>query len=146
MDYAARHKGYVTAVSSDLTVVDVTLDDSAADCGGCALHGLCSPKQTDRSGADVVTVRASVGNLPVPSVGAAVEVGLPDKVRWLSTAVVLIAPVLVFVVTLLSVLAFGGCQAVAAVSALVATALYFVALVPLRPKLAARSHWRLIDG
>lgn len=142
MDYATRHKGIITDIAVDSRTVTVRLSDDAADCGGCALRGICSPSGGDSG--DTVTVTASVG-ASCPSIGDTVVIGLPDKARWFSSIVILVVPVVLFVATLLIALATGTSQATAALAAIIATALYFALLIPLRHRLDRHVRWQLTD-
>ncbi|MDE7396770.1 MAG: SoxR reducing system RseC family protein [Muribaculum sp.] len=142
MDYAARHRGIVTAVSTDRSTVDIRLSDDAAECGGCALHGLCS--HDNSKGKNTVTITAVCDPEYAPAVGTAVEAGLPDSVRWFSSIVVLLIPIVLFTAVLLGTIAYSGKELTAVIAAFIVTAVYFVALIPLRRRLGQRSRWRLI--
>jgi positive regulator of sigma E activity len=142
-DYVARHKGIVTAVSPDGTAVDLRLVDEAADCGGCALKGLCSPANTSAA-KDAVVITANCGGC-LPGVGDFVEVGLPDSVRWFSTVVALLLPILLFVGVLLAAITLNAGDAVAVVAALLSITVYYIILIPLRRRLSRRARWNIIN-
>ncbi len=132
----------MTAVSTDRTTVDIRLSDDANDCGGCALHGLCS--HDNGKDKNAVTVTAVCDPEYIPAVGTSVEVGLPDSVRWFSSVIVLLIPIALFTAVLLGIIICGGKELTAVIASFVITAVYYIALIPLRRRLARRSRWCVI--
>jgi len=111
-----RHSGTIVSVRGD--VAEVRFHDTAKEgCAGCGLSSFCG---------GVTLVEAS---LPVRLAGS-VDVGTTVLVRSHGGAVMrlVVLPLTVFVLVLVVALQFGATEVLAAVLALVAVALVFVAV------------------
>lgn len=118
------HNGRVTAIpAKGWVMVEVRPGDDGADCGECRVASLC--RSTAES---VMSMRVAVPATLSVAVGDRVTVKAPGSLHAKAVTCLLIAPLIALVAVPLLVVAFGGSQGVAALSAIFALAVLLLFL------------------
>ncbi|MBQ3249409.1 MAG: SoxR reducing system RseC family protein [Alistipes sp.] len=136
MSHTLQHRGKVDHITNDKVFVRV---EKQTACAGCHAKGLCGEKGQERI-MEVTTPYASTFE-----VGESVIVALVNRsMGWSSVAWGYIFPLVVLLVVLFGVKALGAEDGIAAVTSIVAIAIYYAVLYALRSKFEKRIQFTII--
>ncbi|MBQ3174266.1 MAG: SoxR reducing system RseC family protein [Alistipes sp.] len=136
MSHTLQHRGKVDHITNDKVFVRV---EKQTACAGCHAKGLCGEKGEERI-MEVTTPYASTFE-----VGESVIVALVNRsMGWSSVAWGYIFPLVVLLVVLFGVKALGAEDGIAAVTSIVAIAIYYAVLYALRSKFEKRIQFTII--
>ena len=136
MSHTLQHRGKVDHITNDKVFVRV---EKQTACAGCHAKGLCGEKGEERI-MEVTTPYASTFE-----VGESVIVSLVNRsMGWSSVAWGYIFPLVVLLVVLFGVKALGAEDGIAAVTSIVAIAIYYAVLYALRSKFEKRIQFTII--
>jgi len=152
MSQGVTHTGVV--VAADGRNVKVRMDDgNAAGCAACSLHSLCSPLGKND---DSVIILARAHDSLIVNEGERVIVGIGDGAQWRAVAVAFggakggplaIAfslPCLLMLTVVVAGRFLGFGDDISALSALIATVVYFGMLYIFRSRLRVSYRWKVI--
>lgn len=140
MSQGVTHTGVV--VAADGRNVKVRIDDGkAAGCAACSLHSLCSPLGKND---DSVIILARAHDSLIVNEGERVIVGIGDGAQWRAVAIAFSLPCLLMLTVVVAGRFLGFGDDISALSALIATVVYFGMLYIFRSRLRVSYRWKVI--